>query len=94
MRFAISRYGQLLASTETYRQSFRAPMRMYYGSVDEVVKPMVGMLAAIYQAILIGNLADQSANTVAAIEVKGGTHRLTFIAAAPAAKAWMDGMRN
>ena len=67
---------------------------MYYGTVDEVVKPMIGQLAAIYQSILIGNLADQSANPVAAIAVKGGTHRLTFIAAAPAAKAWMDGMRD
>ena len=94
VRFATSRYGQLLAFTETYRQSFRAPLRMYYGTVDEVVKPMIGQLAAIYQSILIGNLADQSANPVAAIAVKGGTHRLTFIAAAPAAKAWMDGMRD
>jgi hypothetical protein len=92
--FATSPYGKLLARTETYRQSFKAPLRMYYGSVDEVVKPMVGQLAAIYQAILIGNLADQSDNPISAIEVPGGTHRLTFIAAAPAAKAWMDGLRK
>ncbi len=51
---------------------------------------MIGMLAAAYQAVLIGNLSDQSANHVWPIDVKGGTHRLTFIAAAPAAKEWMD----
>ena len=94
VRFAGSPYGELLARAETYRQSFRAPLRMYYGSVDEVVKPMIGQLAAIYQAILIGNLNDQSANQVSAISVKGGTHRLTFISAAPDAKTWMDGLRN
>lgn len=92
--FANSDYGKLLAENETYRQSFKAPMRMYYGSRDEVIKPMIGQLAAIYQAILIGSLEDQSANSVQALEVKGGTHRLTFIAAAPAAKAWMDTLRR
>lgn len=94
VRFATSDYGRLLAEAETYRQSFTAPLRMFYGSADEVVKPMIGQLAAIYQAILIGDLAEQSHNPVAAAEVKGGTHRLTFVTAAPAAKAWMDGLRN
>ena len=28
------------------------------------------------------------------IDVKGGTHRLTFISAAPAAKVWMDSLRK
>ncbi len=92
--FASSDFGKLLARNETYRQSFKAPLRMYYGSADEVVKPMIGQLAAIYQAILIGNLVDQSANQVSAIEVKGGTHRLTFVTAAAAAKAWIDGLRH
>lgn len=94
VRFATSPYGQLLARTETYRQSFRAPLRMYYGSADEVVKPMIGQLGAIYQAILIGNLDQQAENKISAIEVKGGTHRLTFISAAPAAKSWMDSLRK
>lgn len=92
--FATSPYGTLLARAETYRQSFKAPLRMYYGSADEVVKPMIGQLAAIYQAILIGNLAEQSANPISAIEVPGATHRLTFVTAAPSAKAWMDGLRK
>lgn len=94
VRFGVSGYGRLLADNETYRQSFQAPINMYFGSVDEVVKPMIGMLAAAYQAVLIGNLSDQSGNHLHPIDVKGGTHRLTFIAAAPAAKVWMDSLRK
>lgn len=94
VRFGNSTYGRLLASNETYRQTFRAPVRMYFGSHDEVVKQMIGVLMAAYQAVLIGNWSDQSENNVHPINVKGGTHRLTFITAAPAAKAWMDGLRN
>jgi len=94
VRFGVSAYGRQLAANETYRQSFGAPIRMYYGTQDEVVKPMIGQLAAIYQAILIGNLSDQSKNMVSAYSVKGGNHRLTFIQAAPAAKLWMDGLRK
>jgi pimeloyl-ACP methyl ester carboxylesterase len=94
VRFGVSAYGRLLASNETYRQSFGAPIHMYFGSVDEAVKPMIGMLAAAYQAVLIGNLSDQSGNHVWPIDVKGGTHRLTFIAAAPAALQWMDGLQK
>jgi hypothetical protein len=94
VRFGNSDYGRLLASNETYRQTFRAPVRMYFGSHDEVVKQMIGVLMAAYQAVLIGNWSDQSKSNVNPINVKGGTHRLTFITAAPAAKAWMDGLRN
>jgi hypothetical protein len=67
---------------------------MFYGTSDEVIKTMNAQLPAIYQAILIGNLSDQSANVVTTEEVKGATHRLTLITAAPAAKAWMDSFRK
>lgn len=92
--FSASPYGQLLATSETYRQGFRAPLRMFYGTSDEVIKTMNAQLPAIYQAILIGNLSDQSANVVTTEEVKGATHRLTLVTAAPAAKAWTDGFRK
>lgn len=94
VRFGVSPYARLLADNETYRQTFGAPIRMYFGSVDEAVKPMIGMLAAAYQVVLIGNLSDQSGNHLSPIDVKGGTHRLTFITAAPAAKVWMDSLRK
>lgn len=67
---------------------------MFYGTNDEVIKTMNAQLPAIYQAILIGNLSDQSANPVTTEEVKGATHRLPLISAAPAAKTWLDGLRK
>lgn len=94
VRFETSDYGRALAAAETYRQTFTVPLHMYYGSDDEVVKPLIGQLGAIYQAVLIGTLAQQADNLVSAIEVTGGNHRLTFIQGAPAARAWMDSLRK
>ena len=91
--FAASRYGQLLAEAETYRQLFKSPVRAFYGTQDEVVKEPIGQLSARYQGIMIGNEADPSQNTVVAEPVPGADHRRTFITAAPAAKAWMDELR-
>ena len=92
--FAASRYGQLLAEAETYRQLFRSPVRAYYGTRDEVVKEMIGRLSAAYQGIMIGDDSDPALNPVVAEAVPGADHRRTFITAAPAAKAWMDGIRK
>ena len=92
--FAASRYGQLLAEAETYRQLFRSPVRAYYGTRDEVVKEMIGRLSATYQGIMIGDDSDPALNPVVAEAVPGADHRRTFITAAPAAKAWMDGFRK
>ena len=91
--FARSRYGQLLAGAETYRQMFKAPVRMFYGTRDEAIKEMVGQLPAAYQAALIGNEAELDQNRVSAEKVTGADHRRTFISAAPAAKQWMDGLK-
>lgn len=90
--FAQSRYGQLLAQAETYRQMFKAPVRTYYGTRDEAIKEMVGELPAAYQAALIGNAADLEDNRVTAEKVVGSDHRRTFISAAALAKPWMDGL--
>ena len=91
--FAASRYGQLLAEAETYRQLFKSPVRAFYGTQDEVVKEPIGQLSATYQSIMIGNEADPSQSTVVAEPVPGADHRRTFITAAPTAKAWMDTLR-
>ena len=91
--FAASRYGQLLAEAETYRQLFKSPVRAFYGTQDEVVKEPIGQLSATYQAIMIGNEAEPSRSNVVAEPVSGADHRRTFITAAPAAKAWMDELR-
>lgn len=90
--FAQSRYGQLLAQAETYRQMFKAPVKAFYGTRDEAIKEMVGQLPATYQSVLIGNEADLKQNRVSAEKVVGADHRRTFISGAPRAKAWMDGL--
>jgi pimeloyl-ACP methyl ester carboxylesterase len=90
--FAQSRYGQLLAQAETYRQMFKAPVKAFYGTRDEAIKEMVGRLPAAYQAALIGNADELTQNRVSAEKVVGADHRRTFISAAPISKAWMDGL--
>lgn len=91
--FAESDYGKCLADNETYRQQFRTSTRMYYGLNDEVIRPGIGVLAAAYQETLVATPNAPSSTTIAAIPVDGADHRLTFITAAPAARAWMDSLR-
>lgn len=85
--FSNSMYGKLLSESETYRQEFKSPMIAYYGSIDEVITINVGQLIASYQDVLTNK------STIKAQQVIGGTHRLTFVSAAPLAKAWMDSLR-
>lgn len=92
--FAQSKYGRLLAQSETYRQFFKTPVRMYYGSRDEVIKESIGRLVADYQAVLVGNEDDLAKSHVVAERVAGADHRRTFISAAPAARVWMDELRS
>ncbi len=90
--FAQSTYGRLLAQSETYRRMFKTPLKMFYGSRDEVIKEMIGRLGATYQGVLIGNESDLPRSNVTAVKVTGADHRRTFISAAPEARAWMDRM--
>lgn len=93
-KLAKSDYGKYLARAETYRQEFKAPLRTYYGTRDEVVKPMIGQLPALYQATLIGNTDAAEKSSTQPQKVEGANHRLTFISAAPDAKLWMDTFRK
>lgn len=90
---AESAFGQCLVMNETYRREFRTPVRMFYGSNDEMVRPEIGRMASEYQEQLIDAGDGARSNTLMPILVDGADHRYTFISAAPAAKAWMDGMR-
>jgi pimeloyl-ACP methyl ester carboxylesterase len=78
-----SEYGQILLKEESYRQLFKAPVRMYYGTRDEVIAIPVGQLGAFYQTTM-GNY------TTVAIPVEGGSHRGTFLVAAAKSKGWFD----
>lgn len=90
---AKSSYGQCLAAGETYRRVFKTPLRMFYGSIDEVVRPKIGLLAYDYQQTITDTPDAPSASKIKAYLVKGAGHRLTFISATVAAKAWMDRMQ-
>ena len=91
--FASSDYGKCLAGTETYRQEFKTPLHMFYGSVDEVLRPMIALLGDDYQKRITDTPDAPSSSKVKTFEVKGADHRRTFISAAAAAKPWMDDMR-
>lgn len=91
--FTNSTYGRLLAASETYRQPLRTPVRVYYGTNDEAIRERVGELAVRQQDALLGDPALSSRNPMSLHKVVGGNHRFTYLTAAPAAKAWMDGLR-
>lgn len=91
--FANSTYGQLLRRNETYQQLFKAPLKMYFGSRDEVIKEPMGTLASTHQKILIGNPDNESKSTVQTRRVAGADHRATFVTAAPEALDWMRQMK-
>jgi predicted esterase len=91
--FANSAYGRLLRRNETYQQLFKAPLKMYYGTRDEVIKESVATLASAHQKVLIGNPGEESKSTVQTRRVAGADHRATFITAAPEALAWFQGMK-
>ena len=91
--FANSAYGQLLRRNEAYQQLFKAPLKMYYGSRDEVIKEPIGTLASTHQKILMGTTGDDRNSTVQTRRVAGADHRATFITAAPEALGWIRRMK-
>lgn len=91
--FANSAYGRRLAAAETFRQQFKSPVRMFCGTTDEAVRESVGAVARDYQRVLLGGTPD-ARNPIEVEPVEGGNHRLTFIAAVPVAKAWMDSLKD
>ncbi len=91
--FAKSEYGRLLRENETYRQLFKAPVRMYYGSMDEAVKESIGILAHNHQNALMGNPDNEGSNRIQAQRVPNANHRATFLTAAPEAMAWFQSLK-
>lgn len=88
--FANSAYGKCLAANETYRQEFKTPMRMYYGTRDEVIREKVGLLAHDYQEAMVSTPdVTPSSNKIVPIEVTGADHRWTFIWSAVDAMNWL-----
>jgi len=91
--FATSAYGRCLSRNQAYRQEFKTDLRMYYGSIDPIIRPTIGRLAADYQRAAIATPEATAIGKIVAVPVEGGTHRLTFITGSTAEKAWMDQLR-
>lgn len=87
-----SPYGACLEASETYRQEFKTPLRMFYGTADEVIRPKIGLLADDYQDRITDTPEAPSSSKIKAFPVEGAGHRQTFLSASVAAKAWMDKM--
>ena len=83
---ADSRFGKYLAKSETYRELFEAPVRMYYGTQDQVIRVPLAQLAARYQRAMGGR-------SIRLEEVPDANHRGTFLAAAADSLAWFNGFR-
>ncbi|MBW8078024.1 MAG: alpha/beta fold hydrolase [Gallionella sp.] len=83
---ANSPFGKFLARSETYRELFAAPVRMYYGTRYQVIRVPLARLAARYQRAMGGR-------SIRVVKVVDANHRGTFLAAASSALAWFNGFR-
>lgn len=92
-KFAASDYGKCLAESETYRQEFKTPIRMYYGTSDEVIRVRVARLPYDYHLAMNSTPDAEAESKIKMFPVDGGTHRLTFINATHLAKPWIDRLR-
>ncbi len=84
---ADSTFGRLLARAETYREVFLSPVRMFYGTRDEVVPVALAKLAADYQEAM-------GSHMIRMIRVRGGNHRGTFLTAVSQSLAWFSALRR
>lgn len=90
---AQSPYGRCLAAGEAYRQEFKTPLRMYYGALDEVIRPSIALLARDYQRSITDTPDAPSSSNVQAVAVPGAGHRLSLITGSVDAKKWFDSIR-
>jgi Alpha/beta hydrolase family len=91
--FANSGYAHLLRRSEAYQQLNKTPLKMYYGSRDEVIKEPIATLASTYQKVLVGNTENDQKMTIQTQRIPGADHRATFVTAAPDALAWIHAIR-
>jgi pimeloyl-ACP methyl ester carboxylesterase len=83
--FARSEYGRQLFANTAYRWLVKSPVRMFYGTRDEVISIPVAVLPERYQEAM-GN-----GGAIESIQVEQGNHRGTFIQAISQVKPWFDG---
>ncbi len=79
------RYWEILQEGAAYRWRSVTPVRIFYGTEDEVVPTFIATLPVGYQKVMGG--ADTQA-----LEVSKGNHRGTFVQAVAEEKRWFDSL--
>jgi pimeloyl-ACP methyl ester carboxylesterase len=83
---ADSPFGKLLAASETYQEIFHSPLRMYYGTKDQVIRIAVAKLARRYQLAM-------GSHSVKTMKVVDADHHGTFLAAVWDSLDWFNSFR-
>ncbi len=83
---ADSPFGKLLAASATYQEIFHSPVRMYYGTKDQVIRIAVAKLALRYQLAM-------GSHSVQAVKVLDADHHGTFLTAVWDSLDWFNSLR-
>ncbi len=67
---------------QTYRRVFKTHVKMYYGTLDEVISIPIGKLASTYQKSMGSQLLVTES-------VKSGDHHGTFLTSCPQTENWL-----
>ncbi len=85
--FVDSDYGKILTDMQTYRRVFKTPVKMYYGTLDEVIAIPIGKLASTYQK-------SMGSQVIVTEPVKSGDHHATFLTSVAREKEWFDKLQS
>ncbi len=85
--FVDSDYGKILSDMQTYRRVFKTKVKMYYGTLDEVISIPIGQLASTYQKSMGSQLLVTE-------PVKSGDHHGTFLTSVARQKEWFDKLKS
>ncbi len=85
--FVDSDYGKILSDMQTYRRVFKTHVKMYYGTLDEVISIPIGQLASTYQKSMGSQLLVTE-------PVKSGDHHGTFLTSVARQKEWFDTLKS
>ena len=85
--FVDSDYGKILSDMQAYRRVFKTHVKMYYGTLDEVISIPIGQLASTYQKSMGSQLLVTE-------PVKSGDHHGTFLTSVARQKEWFDKLKS
>jgi hypothetical protein len=80
-KFVLTDYGQGATRSQVYKQIFKTPTYLSYGTLDEVVAPAIGQLAYTLQQAM-------GSNSISLHSVEYGNHRGTWMVTMVRQVAW------